>query len=105
MHKHLSEIASDDVELGQTDVLDLLNDMVPVDTVFPLPTREAAQKLGLVSRPGEDVTIVEVVRHNLEFTLISDRARAKPSPVIAGTLSIDGVTSGLCRTNSMTATS
>ena len=45
------------------NVIDLLNDMLPVEVIHPLPAREAAQQIGLVLRPGEDVAIVEIVWH------------------------------------------
>ena len=39
--QHLMQVAPDGVEFGQTDVLDLLDDMLPVQVIHPFPAREA----------------------------------------------------------------
>ena len=63
MHKHLPQVALHGIEFGEAHVLDLLNDVFPIDTVHPLPTRDLAQQVGLVLRPGEGIAVIEIVRH------------------------------------------
>jgi hypothetical protein len=63
MNHHETQIALDRVELRQAHVFDLLDNVFPVDLVYPLAARETAQQVGLVSGPGEDVAIVEIVWH------------------------------------------
>jgi hypothetical protein len=43
MHQHLPQVAEHGVEFGQANVLDLLDDMLPVDAIHPLPSCETAQ--------------------------------------------------------------
>ena len=64
MHKHLPQVALHGIELGQTHVLDLLNDVFPIDTVHPLPTREAEQQVGLVLWSCKGIAVIEFVRHD-----------------------------------------
>ena len=63
MHKHLPQVALHGIELGQTYVLDLLDNVCPIDVIHPLPACEAAQQVGLVLRPGEDIAVIEFVGH------------------------------------------
>ena len=65
MHEYLFQTRLERVQFGKADVLDLLDNMVPVDVVHTLPTRDAAQQRGLALRPGEGITIVQVVRHGV----------------------------------------
>ena len=68
MHKHLPQVALHCIELGQTNALDFLNDVFPVDTIHPLPTRDCAQQVGLMIGPGEDVLFVEIVGHGARIS-------------------------------------
>ena len=43
MHQHLPQVAEHGVEFGQANVLDLFDDMLPVDAIHPLPSCETAQ--------------------------------------------------------------
>jgi len=53
----------DGLKIAPPHRLDLLDDIRPVDVVHPLPRRHAAQALRLGDGPGQDVAVVEIVRH------------------------------------------
>jgi hypothetical protein len=42
MHEHQVQIVLGRVEFGQSDVLDLLSDMLPINAVHALPAAEVA---------------------------------------------------------------
>jgi hypothetical protein len=44
-------------------VFDLLDGVVPIHTLRPVPPGETAQQLGLVFQPEQDVLPVELVLH------------------------------------------
>ena len=61
MHEHQPQMTPHGIQLGQSHVLDLLNDVRPIDIIHPLPAREPAQQIGLMIGPGENVLFVERV--------------------------------------------
>jgi hypothetical protein len=63
MHKHPPQMTSHGAQLGQPHVPDLLNDVRPVDTVRPLASPKPAHQCSLTIGPGDDVLVVEAVRH------------------------------------------
>ncbi len=52
------------MEFARSDGFDLVNDMLPVNSAHTISTRDAARQSGLMFRPGESITAVEVVGHN-----------------------------------------
>jgi hypothetical protein len=63
VNQHETQIALDRIEMRQAHVVDLLDNVFPVHLVHPLAARDAAQQVGLVPGPGENVAIVEIVWH------------------------------------------
>lgn len=63
MREESFQIGLNGVKFGKTHVLDLLDNMVPIDVIHTLPARDAAQQGGLAFRPGEGVTVVKIVGH------------------------------------------
>jgi hypothetical protein len=55
------------VEFGEAHVLDFPGDIGPVQVIHSLPGPEAAQQVGLIQRPGQDVTLVETIRHGIDL--------------------------------------
>jgi hypothetical protein len=64
------------IQLGHSHVLDFLNDVRPIDIIHPLPAREPAQRIGLMSGPSENVLFVARVGHGQE---ISEGPTMKPA--------------------------
>jgi hypothetical protein len=81
----------DRMQLRQAQILDLLDDIGPVDIVHPLPSPETAQQIGLMLRPGEDITFIETVRHAPSATTSSD-LRILMAPILGA---VEAETSGL----------
>jgi hypothetical protein len=81
----------DRMQLRQAQILDLLDDIGPADIVHPLPSPETAQQIGLMLRPGEDITFIETVRHAPSATTSSD-LRILMAPILGA---VEAETSGL----------
>lgn len=61
MDQHQVQVAFDRMQFRQPHVLDLLDNVRPIDVIHPLPAREAAQQVGLELRPGKRITVIEFV--------------------------------------------
>ena len=64
MREELLQVRMNRVQFREANVLDLLDNMVPIDIVHTLPTRDAAQQSSLAFRPGKGITVVEIVGHD-----------------------------------------
>ena len=56
------------IQVGQSHVLDLVNDVRPIDVIHPLPPREPAKQFGLMIGPGENVLFIAGVGHAREIS-------------------------------------
>ena len=63
MQDEQTKIVAGAAQFGPSHVLDLLGDQFPVDVVHSLPAPEAAEEVGLMLGPGEEIAMVEIVRH------------------------------------------
>jgi hypothetical protein len=61
MYQDLTQMGFSRPELQNPHVLDLFDEMFPVDVVDPLSAREAAQQIGLLFRPSESIAVMEII--------------------------------------------
>lgn len=63
VYQHAAQVAAQVIKFSPADARDLIDDMLPVHATHLLLAGEAAQQVGLLLRPGEDVATVEIVWH------------------------------------------
>jgi hypothetical protein len=61
MDQHQVQETHNRMKLRQAHVLDLLDNVSPVDVVHALPARQTAQEVGLMFGPGDDVALIQTV--------------------------------------------
>ena len=81
MDQHLAEVALDRIELRETHVLDLLDDMFSIDLVHPLAARDTAQQAGLMFRPSKGVAVIEIVSHGWTVARTRHLRHARQGPL------------------------
>jgi hypothetical protein len=63
MHEHQTHIAAYGVEFREHNVLDLLDNVLPVHVIRSLSARETAQQVGLVFGSAQNIAMVQFARH------------------------------------------
>jgi hypothetical protein len=63
MHQQVVQSAFDRMQFRQPHVLDLLDNMGPIDGISLFPACETAQQIGLMLGPGQDVAFIQTVWH------------------------------------------
>ena len=76
MYEHLLHEGARRVQFREAHVLDLLDDVVPIDVVHTFPARDTAEQGGLAFRPGQSVTVVKIVGHTGQYNQGAPRAPA-----------------------------